>query len=131
LTTTPVLFSYGISHALNASGLWSVAVYPAPYKYARKTSELVVPGPSQTWVFTEPWSGFTAPTFGFYITQNRLWGHLPTDRHSLGANFSFADGHTQRRHWKAPKETRASDVIQPGGDRADYTWLVAGLPELP
>jgi prepilin-type N-terminal cleavage/methylation domain-containing protein len=44
------LFSYGINHPLNATGSWSVPSYPAPYTYARKTSDLIVPGPSATWV---------------------------------------------------------------------------------
>jgi prepilin-type N-terminal cleavage/methylation domain-containing protein/prepilin-type processing-associated H-X9-DG protein len=127
-----VLFSYGINHALNATGFWSVESYPAPYKYARKTSDLVTPGLSGTWVLAEPRSDSSAPTFAFYIVQSDLWGDLPTDRHSHGMNLSYADGHVDRMPWKAPKETRPYSnpaLIQPGADRDDYNRLIAGLPQ--
>jgi prepilin-type N-terminal cleavage/methylation domain-containing protein/prepilin-type processing-associated H-X9-DG protein len=126
------LFSYGISHALNATGSWSVASYPAPYKYARKMSDLNVPGPSATWVLAETQSDSSAPTFAFYIIQDNSWGDLPTDRHSRGMNLSFADGHVDRMPWKAPKENRPSSnpkIIRPGGDRDDYNQLIGGLPQ--
>jgi prepilin-type processing-associated H-X9-DG protein len=128
------LFSYGINHPLNATGSWSVASYPAPYKYARKTSDLIVPGPSATWVLAEPRSDSSAPTFAFDIVQDSSWGDLPTDRHSRGMNLSFADTHVERIPWKAPKESRPfiypiQIQILAGGDRADYNRLIAGLPQ--
>jgi len=32
-----------------------------------------------------------------------VWWDLPSDRHSQGANLSFADGHVEHWKWAAPK----------------------------
>jgi prepilin-type N-terminal cleavage/methylation domain-containing protein/prepilin-type processing-associated H-X9-DG protein len=34
------------------------------------------------------------------------WLDIPADRHQMGANLSFADGHAQRFKWQAPKSGR-------------------------
>jgi len=45
-------------------------------------------------------------TFGVF-PGNYYWGDywldIPADRHSQGANLSFADGHAETLHWQAPK----------------------------
>jgi prepilin-type N-terminal cleavage/methylation domain-containing protein/prepilin-type processing-associated H-X9-DG protein len=133
--TQPVIRSYSISIALNGSGGNSVDKYPAPYSNARKQADLAASTPSQVWVFIEKGKLSNGnPSFAFYITQNVLWGHGPTDRHLMGANLSFVDGHIVHKRWRAPKETRPyanPEMIQPGGDRNDHDWLLAGLPRSP
>jgi prepilin-type N-terminal cleavage/methylation domain-containing protein/prepilin-type processing-associated H-X9-DG protein len=45
-------------------------------------------------------------TFGIFSPDSYYadyWLDLPADRHQQGANLSFADGHVERWHWKAPK----------------------------
>jgi prepilin-type processing-associated H-X9-DG protein len=92
----------------------------------------VVSGPSKTWVFIEPnQDSHWGPTFDHYISQNVEWGHMPTDRHSMGCQLSFADGHVPSMRWKAPKEVRPfrdTNLIQAGDDRDDYNRLLGGLP---
>lgn len=131
----PVIRSYSMNLALNGSGGYAVEKYPKPYTYARKYADLNASSPSQVWVFIEKGKFSNGnPGFAFYITQNVLWGDGPTDRHLMGANLSFVDGHVEHRRWLAPKETRnyqVPDMIQPGGDRNDHDWLLAGLPRLP
>jgi len=133
-TSIPVLWSYEVNHALNTSGGYSPASYPAPYTYARRPSALVNPGPSQTWTFIEPSQNYhSGPTFDFAMDYvNTFWGDIPTDRHSKGCNLSFADGHQAPIRWKAPKERLfGENPIRTGGDRDDYNRLIAGLPHLP
>jgi prepilin-type processing-associated H-X9-DG protein len=137
-TAIPVVRSYEINHALNTSGGYSPPTYPPPYTYARKSSDLVNPGPVKTWAFIEPSADYhSGPTFDFDISQDPMvyWGDIPTDRHSQGCNLSFADGHQSPIRWKASKEGRpytpSGVPIQAGGDRDDYNRLIAGLPRLP
>ena len=45
-------------------------------------------------------------TFGIFDSSSYFadyWLDLPADRHSRGANLSFADGHVEHWHWKADK----------------------------
>lgn len=45
-------------------------------------------------------------TFGIFSSDSMwadYWLDLPADRHQQGANISFADGHVEHWHWKAPK----------------------------
>jgi prepilin-type N-terminal cleavage/methylation domain-containing protein/prepilin-type processing-associated H-X9-DG protein len=134
-TAIPVVRSYEINHALHTSGGYSLTSYPAPYTYARRPSDLVNPGPSQTWAFIEPsQNSHSGPTFDFAMDYvNTWWGDIPTERHSQGCNLSFADGHQAPIRWKAPKERLpvGNHPIRTGGDRDDYNRLIAGLPHLP
>src|SRR5262249_12944813 len=132
-TSIPVVRSYEINHALNTSGGYSLSNSPPPYTYARRSSDLVNPGPSKTWIFIEPNpNSHSGPTFDFAMDHvNTFWGDIPTDRHSQGCNLSFADGHQEPIRWKAFKEGRPRyPPIQAGGDLDDYNRLIAGLPRL-
>jgi prepilin-type N-terminal cleavage/methylation domain-containing protein/prepilin-type processing-associated H-X9-DG protein len=64
------------------------------------------PSPAQVFVFidenpnTELDSQFGNPVgLPFWPAE---WFDMPSDRHNLGANLSFADGHVERWRWKAP-----------------------------
>jgi len=129
--TAPVIRSFAISTSLSATGGYTGPTAP-PYIRVQKFSAILVPPPSRVWVFVEPnEASHDGPSFAInWPYLNERWGHIPTSRHGQGCNLSFADGHTEHRRWKAPKEKRPGDAgaIQPGGDRADYDWLMAGLP---
>jgi prepilin-type processing-associated H-X9-DG protein len=108
--------------------------WATPFAFVQKLSTLVAPSPSEVWVFAEKnLAGSGEPVLGFYITQTQphtFWGDIPTDRHSKGCNFSFADGHADYHSWKAPKDIHPKPQILPGGDRKDYDWLLNGEPRL-
>jgi prepilin-type processing-associated H-X9-DG protein len=59
------------------------------------------------------------------------WLVQPSDRHSMGANVSFVDGHVDDQRWRWPKRLgpgkneRAENDL----DLQDLRWLQAGLPE--
>jgi prepilin-type N-terminal cleavage/methylation domain-containing protein/prepilin-type processing-associated H-X9-DG protein len=47
-------------------------------------------------------------TFGVLSERSywsKYWLDIPADRHSQGANLSYADGHAETLHWRAPKST--------------------------
>lgn len=90
--------SYCMDISLNCQDAWSTY-----YKY----TEITVPPPSGTFVFIDTqeediWDA----TFGIFSPGSYYadyWLDLPADRHQQGANLSFADGHVEHWHWKAPK----------------------------
>ncbi|MBI2929156.1 MAG: DUF1559 domain-containing protein [Verrucomicrobia bacterium] len=136
----PVIRSYATAGALNSKGLYhGTTILPWPYLEYERLADIRTPGPAQVWVFIEP----NAPShdyagWDFVISQApdiTTWGHLPTDRHRSGCNLSFVDGHVAFRKWKAPKEKRrfgggdfGLTPVNPGGDKEDCNWLLAGHP---
>jgi prepilin-type N-terminal cleavage/methylation domain-containing protein/prepilin-type processing-associated H-X9-DG protein len=72
-----------------------------------KFTDITQPPPSNLFVFIDTqeddiWDA----TFGIFSPQSAwagFWLDLPADRHSRGANLSFADGHVEHWRWKAPK----------------------------
>jgi prepilin-type N-terminal cleavage/methylation domain-containing protein/prepilin-type processing-associated H-X9-DG protein len=73
----------------------------------RKFTDIIQPPPAKLFVFIDTqeddiWDA----TFGIFSPDSPwadYWLDLPADRHSRGANLSFADGHVETWHWKAPK----------------------------
>ena len=72
-----------------------------------KFTDIVQPPPGNLFVFIDTqeddiWDA----TFGIFSPDSPwagYWLDLPADRHSRGANLSFADGHVEHWHWQAPK----------------------------
>ncbi len=64
-----------------------------------------------------------------YVNQ---WLDIPAERHDQGANLSFADGHVEHWHWKAPKDPRAKNGPETGpADHLDlYRLKAASIPDL-
>jgi prepilin-type N-terminal cleavage/methylation domain-containing protein/prepilin-type processing-associated H-X9-DG protein len=100
--------SYNMSQSVN--GYWEyqdplgiLALLPCWDRYTL----INYPSPAQIFVFidensnTELDSQFGNPVGLPYWPQE--WFDLPSDRHNLGANLSFADGHVEHWRWKVPK----------------------------
>jgi len=89
--------------------------------------------PSEVFVFLdEQEESIDDGFFLVYPDPYPSWPNLPADRHSRGANLSFADGHAAKFRWKAPK--KYAQFIQPPtgpGDREDLKTLQRALPDLP
>ena len=72
-----------------------------------KFSEIAQPSPSGLFVLIdEQEDAIWDATFGYWPLNSPwsdYWLDLPADRHSQGANLSFADGHAEHWKWKAPK----------------------------
>ncbi|MDB6038903.1 MAG: type secretion system protein [Verrucomicrobiales bacterium] len=57
-----------------------------------------------------------------------FWQNAPSDRHSRGANLSFADGHCERWQWRAPKKMQIYQALTSNADdMQDLKRLQAGL----
>jgi type II secretory pathway pseudopilin PulG len=96
-------------------GQWACAVGSSPlggslaiYRNYIKEGDVVAPGPSDLFVFTEedPDSK-NNPDFAFAMPVNPSpgsfrWVDYPTKWHALGDSFAFADGHCEIHRWKEP-----------------------------
>lgn len=91
--------SFSMSGQMNSDVDWVNPRYPI----RRKTSDIVNPSPSGALVFLDE-STLTLED-GYFAIQvdNRVWQNSPSDRHNRGANFSFADGHSEIYKWREPK----------------------------
>lgn len=77
-----------------------------PFIVYIKESEMIDPGPSMTWVFTDehPDSindggfGVAMPT----SNSDTRWVDVPTSAHNNACGFSFADGHSEIHKWLRP-----------------------------
>jgi prepilin-type N-terminal cleavage/methylation domain-containing protein/prepilin-type processing-associated H-X9-DG protein len=71
----------------------------------------------------------------FLVTSDKspeptLWWSQPSDRHNQGCNLSFADGHAQAWHWKAPKRyTGPLQTTSGAADREDLYRLKGAIPD--
>ena len=96
--------SFSMSGQMNSDVDWVNPRYPI----RRKTSDIVNPSPSGALVFLDE-SNITLED-GYFAIQvdNRVWQNSPSDRHNRGANFSFADGHSEIFKWREAKTGKVS-----------------------
>jgi prepilin-type processing-associated H-X9-DG protein len=59
---------------------------------------------------------------------DRNWRDIPSDRHSVGANVSFLDGHVEHHRWRWPKPHDFSAPFKNDLDLQDLRWLQERLP---
>jgi prepilin-type processing-associated H-X9-DG protein len=103
--------SYNMSQSVNGLGLmpnpydnggWPVdVVQPCFMKFSGITN----PPPSRLFVFLdENEETLSDDQFGYPMPNYApgCWWDMPSNRHDQGANFSFADGHSERWHWVVP-----------------------------
>jgi prepilin-type N-terminal cleavage/methylation domain-containing protein/prepilin-type processing-associated H-X9-DG protein len=74
---------------------------------------------------------------GYFLNHagDRAWHDLPGSYHDGGANFSFADGHAERRRWrnastKAPGRPNGAMPLPKAlvkGEMADFYWVVSRM----
>jgi prepilin-type N-terminal cleavage/methylation domain-containing protein/prepilin-type processing-associated H-X9-DG protein len=110
----------------------------------RKFTQIRNPSPSQTWVFIDEHEQTIDD--GVFILGNpgafpgtgtgpETWESYPAERHSTGANLSFADGHAEHHRWlfHRTKIGNGADqvLITDPNDQLDVKWLQQGIPHTP
>jgi len=103
--------SYNMSQSVNGLGLWVDPSFNGgePVDESQpcfvKVSSITNPPPAQLFVFLDENEGtLQDDQFGYPMINQGYgeWWDMPSNRHDQGADFSFADGHTEFWRWKAP-----------------------------
>jgi prepilin-type N-terminal cleavage/methylation domain-containing protein/prepilin-type processing-associated H-X9-DG protein len=103
---------------------WSGA---PPYRLNYKMSQLVNPGPAQTWVFMDEREN--SINDGWFAVDmldtgpNATWVDIPAVRHNHGAVLSFADGHCELRKWEDARTLAPLDPNTVSPNNPDIVWL--------
>jgi prepilin-type processing-associated H-X9-DG protein len=99
----------------------------------RKMAMITRPGPEICLLFLdEDEDALIDARFGMPTLEVGLpytWWDLPADRHSQGANLSFADGHAEHWKWRAPKVFYGAgqSVLPP--ERPDWDRLATTIKQ--
>jgi len=126
--------SYNMSQSVNGLGLFvdpalnMGEAVDATQPCFVKLSSVTNPPPSRLFVFLDENELTLADDQFGYPMVNEMpnsWWDMPSNRHNQGADLSFADGHVEYWHWKAPM----LDTLPPGtigqqvttGQLPDYT----------
>lgn len=91
--------SFSMNGQMNSDVEWVNPKYPVNKKY----SDIIAPHPSQALVFIDESSKTLEDTYFAIQVDNKVWQNDPSDRHSRGANLSFADGHAEIYKWVEPE----------------------------
>ena len=121
------------SYGMNSHVGWEGAVYRnnpnANYRIFKKSSDIVAPGPSELFVFSEIHSeSICRPFFGMIMTRSSFY-HLPANHHDRNSTVTFADGHSESHRWvdqrtyRPPKtlDWHGHDYLSP--NNRDVVWL--------
>ncbi|HAV61528.1 MAG TPA: hypothetical protein DCY13_04085 [Verrucomicrobiales bacterium] len=124
--------TFSLSVPFNSFGAASVNDR-SRYRRVRKDSDIGRPGASRVITFVDMNErAIDSGEFSLAITPDPNafnWEHKPTDRHSGGANFGFADGHAEYRRWLWPKTwTRFNEPVANALDQEDMDWILGGWP---
>jgi prepilin-type processing-associated H-X9-DG protein len=65
----------------------------------------------------------------FALYWDSSWYDIPADRHNMGVNLSFVDGHVEHHRWRYPKANKSCvSSAQGKDDLQDLRWLQEWLP---
>jgi len=97
--------SYNMSQSVN--GYPEFSVFSAKMPCWKKYTQISRPVPTSVFVFIDEHADtMVNAQFGNPVQVpglSQVWWDMPSDRHSQGANLSFADGHVERWKWRYPK----------------------------
>ena len=129
--------SYNMSMSVNGFPDFDPFVF-ANVPMFKKLCEIKAPNADKCLVFIDEReytmvdSQFGMPTATFLGGSDFTWWDSPANRHNQAANFSFADGHVDRWHWKVPKIVTISRGQQQAvlsDEWDDYNRMEAGFKQ--
>ena len=83
------------------------------YPQFKRVGDVSQPPVSQAIVFVD--ESINTIDDGFFAVQlTSIWQNSPTVRHSQGGQFSFADGHAERWHWRVLNQDQSWDAPSTG-----------------
>lgn len=122
--------SYNMSQSVN--GYNSFLVIPPPiYSLPAWEKFTTIRRPAQVFVFIDEHpdtmldSQFGNPVKIPYYSD--MWWDKPADRHNLGCNLSFADGHAERWRWKVSKTPAYPGQGLAPGELPDYQRIQSAM----
>jgi len=98
-------------------------------QWTQFTKLSTIRNPSMIFVFLDEHPDFIND--GWYVFCNgdpsgKVWSDMPASYHNGAAGFSFADGHSEIKHWLVATTKQAHYAtwpVQPGTDKRDITWI--------
>jgi prepilin-type processing-associated H-X9-DG protein len=105
--------------------------------HARKMGDLLIPGPSDSWLFTDehPDSIDDAILYSNPGSTNGVgqFTELPSSDHGGSCGIGFADGHAEVHRWRDPRTVRGVTYatvqrISIGTFSIDLAWIAAHTP---
>jgi len=92
----------------------------------RKQGDIVVPHPSQCWVFIDenPYS-INDGWFATDLNLPNMWVDIPASYHNSAGGLSFADGHAEIKKWRDSKMINAkmTDILR-DPNSSDLAWFL-------
>ena len=133
-TNTPRIRSYSMDWYLNGeTDPQYISMYPASYFVGLVTKGKSILNPSKVFVFLDEsqWT-INDGDFGVYRAPIQQWEDVPSDRHSQGANLTFADGHCENWTWRASKQMqRLGSPVVNSDDERDLQRMQTAIPNAP
>jgi len=104
------------NHSHNRSG---------PYRTVGKESDMVDPGPAQTWVFIDE-DADSLNDGGFAVGVLPQWIDWPGTYHNNACGFAFGDGHSEIKKWNNGSTKHGGNLARRNiqGSTSDQDWIL-------
>jgi len=101
------------------------------YKHFIKSSDMIYPGPTGTWVFLDEHPD-SMNDAGFFNPRANNWVDMPAAYHNGACGFAFADGHAEIHKWRTTMaKPRSRQVLfTNGGDMPSALGGGANDPDI-
>ncbi len=127
--------SYNLSQSVNGYPQGDLEYYQIIPAWT-KLAAVRHPVPGELFVFidensdTQMDAEFGNPPVGSPYFSPNVWWDMPSDRHSRGANLSFADGHVEHWKWQVPKIFYEWVQPVPPEEMPDYQRIQNAMKQL-
>jgi prepilin-type N-terminal cleavage/methylation domain-containing protein/prepilin-type processing-associated H-X9-DG protein len=87
--------------------------------------QMTHPAPASTFVFLDENPRSILDVAYITLLTGDMWSDFPAVWHSKGCNFSFADGHAERRKWMDPRTVPINNYGTTTVNNQDLQWMQA------